>query len=353
MHQPSLKQMPRHRARRKALLIPVLFPFLLACSVLRATTPTPTPTLTLTPAVSPSPTTASASSYELGNQNNPLILALPPSSSPASNDVINAGKTLVGLLQQGTGYTIVSVIPPSEADLVAGFGKGNAHIGVLSPFAYLLASDSGTVEAAFARQQGKQIVYGAQFIAHDNIGFKPYFDEVQGANTADADVALGQFREKKPCWTDDRSPSGYVVPLGYLNQAHLQTRPPAFLAGHVAVVRAIDAGGICDFGATYVDARTYPGLQDQYPNLLREVDVIWRIPPIIPYESLVFASGMDEGMRRSLTRAFVDLETTPNGKSAMQILYGFDAMQVVQDSQYDPFRRIVKASGLDLNELIK
>ncbi|HEX8990450.1 MAG TPA: PhnD/SsuA/transferrin family substrate-binding protein [Anaerolineales bacterium] len=314
---------------------------------------TPTPSPVPSPAAAASPTAASVSFYQLGSPNNPLILALPPSSPPTSNDVINAGKTLVGLLRQSTGYTIVSVVPPSEADLVAGFGKGNAHIGVLSPFAYLLASNAGTVQAAFARQQGTQIFYGAQFVAHDNVGFTSYFDEVQGANTAQADVALGQFRDKKPCWTDNLSPSGYVVPLGYLNQARVQTRPPAFLAGHVAVVRAIDMTGICDFGATYVDARMYPGLQDQYPDLLRQVDVIWRIPPIIPYESLVFVSGMDEGMRRSLTRAFVDLETTPSGKSAMQLLYGFDAMQVVQDSQYDPFRKIVKASGLDLNTLIK
>ena len=161
------------------------------------------------------------------------------------------------------------------------------------------------------------------------------------------------WQEKKPCWTDERSPSGYVVPLGYLKLNNIQMRDPAFLAGHVAVVRAIAVGGICDFGATYVDARAYPGLQDQYPDLLKKVNVIWRIPPIIPYETLVFVRGMDDGMRRVLIRAFVDLMGTDDGKSVMQTLYGIDAMQIVQDSQYDQFRKIVKASELDLSELIK
>ena len=117
--------------------------------------------------------------------------------------------------------------------------------------------------------------------------------------------------------------------------------------------RAIDVGGICDFGATYIDARNYPGLQDQYPDIFAKVQVIWRIPAIIPYETLVFMHGMNEDMRRNLVRAFVDLMGTAQGQSAMQTLYGFQSMQIVQDGQYDPFRKIVKASGIDLVDLIK
>jgi len=37
----------------------------------------------------------------------------------------------------------------------------------------------------------------------------------------------------------------------------------------------------------------------------------------------------------------------------MQTLYGFDAMQVVQDSQFRDFRKEVIASGLDLTSLVK
>ena len=62
---------------------------------------------------------------------------------------------------------------------------------------------------------------------------------------------------------------------------------------------------------------------------------------------------MDEDQRRSLIRAFVDIMSTADGKSAMQTLYGFDAMQVVQDSQFRDFRKEVIASGLDLTSLVK
>ncbi len=336
--------------RRKSLLIVLVFAWTAACTLpLVQLQPPATPS----PAVTPPPfATAPLPVSELGSAKNPIILALPPSAR-MTTEVQGAGEALVGMLESSTGYTIVPVLPPSETDLVNGFGNGNAHIGVLSPYGYLIASEAGFVEAVFAREHNKEIFYGAQFVANVDAGFQTYFDPVNGGNTADYTSALVQFQDKKPCWTDTRSPSGHVVPLGYMNLANIQTREPAFLAGHVAVVRALDIGGICDFGATYVDARAYPGLQDQYPDLMKKVLVIWRIPPIIPYETLVFVRGMDEGMRRALIRAFVDLEATPDGLSAMQTLYGFDAMQVVQDSQYDEFRKIVKASGMDLSELIK
>jgi phosphonate transport system substrate-binding protein len=328
-------------------LLPLVLLGLLACSLPVVGDREPTPTVA--PTFAP---TASLPAAPLGTVQNPLILALGPSAQPRQT-VLDAGKTLTALLEKATGYKFVSVIPPDETELVRAFGMKNANIGVLSPAGYLLASGQGYVEAAFAREQAGKILYGAQLIARSGAGFTSYFDPIKGENSADAPVALAQFNDKKPCWTDERSPSGYVVPLGFLTGAGVQTRPPAFLASHPAVVRAVYAGGICDFGATYIDARAYPGLQDEYPDVLKKVIVVWQIPPIIPYDSLVFMHGMDEDQRRSLIRAFVDIMANPDGKTAIQTLYGFDAMQVVQDSQYEDFRKAVKASGLDLSTLLK
>ncbi len=320
---------------------------LLACGLIPAPRPAPAPTATLS--LLP---TASAPNLPLGTDQNPLILALAPSAQPAQ-DAIRAADVLRAHLEKSTGYKIVTALPPDESGLVRAFGVGNAHIGVLSPFAYLLARDQGSVEAAFARQRNGKIFYGAQFIARKDAGFIAYFDPLKDENRAEAPAALSQFRDKKPCWADEFSPSGYVVPSGYLAEAHVPTRAPAFVSGHPTVVRAVYAQGICDFGATYVDARQYPGLEDEFPDVMKIVMVVWRTPPIIPYETLVYAHGMTEDMRRALTRAFVDEMSTPDGKSAMQTLYGIDAMEVVQDAQYDEFRRIVRASGLGLNNLLR
>jgi len=328
-------------------LLPLLLLGLLACGLLPTPQPAPTPTAaaTLVP-------TASVPDAALGSAKSPLILALAPSARPTTN-VISAGTVLKSQLEKSTGYKIIVVAPPSESELVNAFADGNAHIGVLSPFGYLMANNAGKADAAFARQRDGDIFYGAQFIVQSEAGFTSYFNSVKNENTVDASVALAQFNDKKPCWADELSPSGYVVPLGLLGEADVKMREPAFVSGHPTVVRAVYAQGICDFGATYVDARTYPGLEDEFPDVLKKVIVVWRIPPIIPYETLVFAHGMTIDTRRALERAFVDTMSTPGGKSAMQVLYGFDAMQIVQDGQYDEFRKAVKASELNLGDLVK
>ncbi len=308
-------------------------------------TPTAAAAFTLTAAV-PSP------DIPLGSAKNPLILALTPSTHP-TQDVINAGKVLTSALENSTGYSFVSVIPPNETELVRAFGNGSAHIGVLTPFGYLLASSQDYVTAAFARQQNGNTFYGAQFIVRSDAGFTSYYDPVKAQNTADVTAALAQFDGKKPCWADEFSPSGYVVPLGFLGEAGVKTLEPAFVAGQPTVVRAVYAGGICDFGATYIDARAYPGLEDSFPDVNQKVMIVWQTPSIIPYEVLVYAHGMTVDMSRVLTRAFVDLMSTPDGSSAMQTLYGFNAMDVIRDGQYDEFRKAVKASGLDLNMLVR
>ena len=335
-------------------LLPLVLLGLLACTlpigVGQISTATVMPTLV--PTAAPELNSSGLPEAKLGTEKNPLILALPPSAQPAPS-ALAAGKTLIALLEKSTGFKFVSVIPQDETELVKAFGVRNAHIGVLSPVGYLLASSQGYAEAAFARQQSGSIFYGAQFIARSDAGFISYYDPIKDENSVGATVALAQFNDKKPCWTDEYSPSGYIVPLGFLNDAGVQVLAPAFVSGHPTVVRAVYAGGICDFGVTYIDARTYPGLEDQYPDVMKKVVVVWRIPPIIPYETLAFVHGMDEDQRRSLIRAFVDIMTTTDGKSAMQTIYGFDAMQVVQDSQYGDFRKAVKASGLDLTNLVK
>lgn len=318
-----------------------------ACSLMAAPPPTAVPTPS--PATAP---TASFSDLPPGSEKNPLILALAPSARP-EQEVIESGKFLAAQIEVATGYKVVAVVPASEADLVQDFAINNADIGVLSPFGYLLASANGEVKAGLASARSEQAFYGAQFLAASDSGFALDFDPLKNENTAEAREALAQFANKKPCWTDETSPSGYVVPAGFLAAEAVTTKAPAFLAGHPTVIRALYAGGICDFGATYVDARDFPGLEDEYPDLMKKVVVVWRIPPIIPYDSVVFATDLPLEMRRVLLRVFVDILSTSDGKAALRKVYGIEALQVVEDSQYEEFRKYVKASGLDLQGLIR
>lgn len=324
---------------------------ILGCSLpaqLTSGTPTPMPAPTQTPTPMPTPLPTS----EPGTKTNPLILALAPSPRPL-DEVIAAGQVITAFIEKQTGFTIVSVTNTSESELVDALDRGNADIASLSPFGYVLARENNSVEAVMASVRDGEIFYGAQFITNRESNFSPYFDIARNENTAEAAEALKQFEGKKPCWSDNASPSAYVLPLGLLNQAQVGTRSGAFIEGQPSVVRAVYAANICDFGATFIDARTSPVLEANYPDVMDKVRVIWRSPKIIPYENISISKRLSFEMRRAIQRAFVDLMLTPEGKAAMQTVYGLDELQIVEDSAYDDFVLYVQASGLDLQDLLQ
>ena len=305
-------------------------------------TPLQLPTLTQTPLATPEP----------GTEKNPLILALGISPHP-SDELIAAGEVIAAYIESRTGYRLVTTVPSSENALVEALDKGNAHIASLSPFAYLLARENDSVTVIFASTHEGQMFYGAQFIANRESGFISYYDAERDENTAEAAAALQQFQDKKPCWSDTASPSAYVVPLGVLNQAQVQVSSAAFLEGQLNVVRAVYAADICDFGATFIDARQSPALEANYPDVMDRVRVIWRVPKVIPYENISLSNSLPLEMRRVIQRAFTDLMLTPEGKSAMQTVYGLDELLIAEDVMYDDFALYIKVSGLDLSTLIK
>ncbi|HLO28530.1 MAG TPA: PhnD/SsuA/transferrin family substrate-binding protein [Anaerolineales bacterium] len=313
---------------------------------------TATPTVTpadLTPtdtALPPFPT------VELGLAENPLILALPPSANKPEQ--IEAAKVIASQFTERTGYTVVTAIPDSYTALVDALQKGNAHIVLLDPYSYALAYQRGLVHASYAVLKDGEEKYGAQFLAARKSGFKPYFDERLHRNiTEDAGSALAQFASKKPCWSDETSPSGYVVPLGYLNANQIVTKPAAFVEGHPTVVRSLYVSGICDFGATYIDARKFPSLEDEFPDLIEQVIVVWRIPPIIPYDVLAFSTDMPQGMRDLFASLVPAIMQTDTGKAAFKTVYGIEELQAANDGDYEEFLTYVKESGVDLSTLVK
>lgn len=337
-------------SRMKKLLL-TLCMATLACSFpvqLTLGTPTSVPSPTETSTLVPTPLTPP----EPGTDENPLILALGPTSR-ANEEVVAAGEVIAAFIESRTGYSVVTVVPSSEFNLVDAFSKGNAHIASLSPFAYLLARENDSVTAMLASMREGQLFYGAQFIANRDGGFVSYYDAARNENTVDAVEALKQFEDQKPCWSDAASPSGYVVPLGLLNQAQVQIRDGAFIEGQPSVVRAVYADDICDFGATFIDARESPVLEADYADVMDQVIVIWRIQNIIPYENISLANSLPVEMRRVIQRAFIDLMLTVEGKAAIQTVYGIDDLQVVEDVMYAEFASYVKESGLDLAGLIE
>ncbi len=333
----------------RLILVVVLF-ITFGCSLPRPRVVAPSPT--------PSPVTATETSTvdlpraELGQPDNPLILALPPSAG--TQEQIDAANLIASQLEERTGYSVVTVIPDSGTALVEAFQKGNAHIALLDPYEYVMAYQQQTVKAAFAVLKDGKSQYGAQFLAQGNVGFTPFFNPLNETNTInDPSVALTQFNDKKPCWSDQRSASGYVVPLGYLRSVGVVAKPAAFVEGHPTVVRSLYASGICEFGATYIDARKFPSLEDQFPDLMEQVIVVWQIPEIIPHDVFVLSAGMPQPMRDLFAGTIPVILQIEDGKAAFKTAYDIDEMQPANDGFYSEFRKYVDESGVDLLSLIE
>jgi len=294
----------------------------------------------------PTPTSAAPGTIE-----NPLVVALPPGSGSDAARV-EAGKAFAEQLSEVTGYTFVVVAPDSYAKLVQALGDGNAHVAVLSAYAYVLAYNEGYANAAFARVEAGEKAYGAQFIARKDAGMKSYFNAYMAENTADAATALSQFSDKKPCWPDEVSLSGYSVPAGILAHNEIPLRTAAILQGQPTVVRAVYVGGICDFGATYIDARGFPAVLDEYPDVIDEVVVIWRIPPIIPYEVLTIAHNLSPQIVQAISDALFRISGMQAGRQVLGQAYGIEEWERITDAFYEEFRLYINASNVDLESLL-
>lgn len=338
-------------------IMSVLFFLVIATSMLAAcTTPTATPTVApAEPTTAPAeptaaPTVAPTAAAPLGTADNPIIMAQAPSAT--TQELISGGEAVAAKLSELTGYTIKVVVPNSYAALVEAMGSGNAQIGWLPTFAYMLAKEKGYANVALAVIRSGSDHYGAQYIANVASGFTAYFDPATNKNTADAATALKQFDGKKPCWTDPLSVSGYIIPLGFLNNLGIKTLPGAFVQGHPTVVTAVYAGGICDFGATYIDARTNKALAEAHPDVLDKVVVIWRTDPIIPNDNVSIASSVPADVKDKLVNALVELASTDDGRTLLKS-GGFDVegLKPVDDTFYDQFRVYLQASGIDVTTL--
>jgi len=338
---------------RLFLVLTLLVAAAMILSACGQATPTEPPAPTEAPP--PAPTAVPPTEVPLGSPEKPIIMALAPSAT--TQELVAGGDAIAAKLSELTGYTITTTIPTSYAALVEAMGSGNAHIGWLPPLAYVLASQKGYADVVYVAIRSGSDYYGAQFLAHVDSGLTSYFDPAAnsgaGANTADAATALGQFDGKKPCWTDPLSASGYVIPSGIVASAGAKVKAAAFVIGHPTVVRALYSTGICDFGATYIDARTSSSLKD-LADVNEKVVVIWRTDPIIPNDNVSVAMDLPEDVRAKIVEALGALAASEEGITLLKNGgYDISGLSARDDTFYDQFRVYLEASGIDVTTLVK
>jgi phosphonate transport system substrate-binding protein len=294
-------------------------------------------------------TTTTEAMVEYGTPDNPIVVAFEPSGT--SQEITAGGQELLDLLSQETGLTFKGVVPTSYAALTEAMGSGNAQIGWMATFAYILAHQKGYADVALITNRFGSDHYGSQFLANADSGFTPAPD--QPGTEAELDTLL-QFKGKVACFADPESTSGYVIPLIFLKKAGLTDADipdPVFTGGHTQTVQALYDGGICDYGPTYVDARS--NIADDHPDVTDKVVVIYQTEAIIPNDNMSYAPDLPQDLRDQITAAMVKIADTEDGKTALNDLYQIGGVVPVDDTAYDVFRSYLEASGIDLSQYVK
>ena len=312
-----------------------------------ATEPPPTEKPTeVPPTAIPEPTPV-----PLGSPDKPLIMAIAPSAT--TDELIASGDIIAKLLSDETGLTIKAVVPTNYKAMIEAMCSGNAQVGWLPPFAYLIAHETKAKDAAGNEVSCADVAFITLRNALDHYATQ-YIARAADGYTAGTDVsALKQFEGKKPCWTDPFSASGYVIPASLLAAEGVKTRTAAFVQGHPTVVRAVYAGGICDFGATFVDARTNTAIQTDLPDVNEKVIVVFQTENIIPNDTVGYAYDVPADLREQLSAAMDKISKTEEGAAAMRKLYSIDGLQATDDTFFDEFRVLLAASGIDVASLVR
>jgi phosphonate transport system substrate-binding protein len=335
------------------MLFAVLAVVVLAVSACAPATPAPTQAPVVQPTSVPPtavpPTATEPPTPSMGTADNPIIVAFEPSAT--SQEITAGGQELLDLLSKETGLTFKGVIPTSYAALTEAMGSGNAQIGWMATFAYIIAHQKGYADVALITNRFGSDHYGSQFIANVDAGFTPAADTP--ATEAELDTLL-QFKGKKACFADEQSTSGHVIPLIFLKKAGLTDADipdPVYAGGHTQVVQALYDGGICDYGTTFVDARS--SIAKDHPDVNDKVVVIYQTEALIPNDNMSFAPDMPQDLRDQITAAMLKLADTEDGKKALNDLYQIGGLVQVDDTAYDAFRSYLEASGIDLSQYVK
>jgi phosphonate transport system substrate-binding protein len=272
---------------------------------------------------------------ELGTEENPIVWSFVPSGE--TERVAGGAQDVADLLHDETGLYFSTNVATEYAGVIEAMCSDppEAHMASLATFAYVLANERGCAEAALVAVRYGSPVYNGQIIVRADSGIESI-----------ADLAGKTF-----CRPDPLSTSGWIIPNLTLRAAGIV--PESDLAeivdagSHDAVVAAVYDGN-CDAGATFVDARS--AIEEDHPDVM-DVLVVLEVTTDIPNDGVQFIPDFPADMRDQIVDGLLAIAETEAGQEALDTAYAWTALEKHDDSFYDPFRQVLQASGLSIEEL--
>lgn len=273
----------------------------------------------------------------LGSEENPIIWSFVPSGE--MERVSSGAQAVADMLHDETGYFFKTNVATEYAGVIEAMSSTppGAHMASLATFAYVMAAERGVAEAELVSVRYGSPTYNGQIMVRADSGISSV-----------ADLNGKSFGRPDPLST-----SGWIIPMLTMRAAGVD--PETGLKGvvdagsHDGVVAAVYNGDV-DAGASYVDARTR--IEADYPDVMEEVVVI-ALTENIPNDGVQFIPSMDSEMKNKIVDALLKIASTEEGKEALNTAYQWNELSRHDDTFYDPFRQVLQAAGLSIEELNK
>lgn len=78
---------------------------------------------------------------------------------------------------------------------------------------------------------------------------------------------------------------------------------------------------------------------------------VFHVTVDIPNDGVQLIPGMDEEMRSQIVDGLVAISKTEEGQNALDTAYGWSALEEHGNEFYEPFRRVLQASGVSIKDL--
>ncbi len=254
--------------------------------------------------------------YGLGKSGNPLIWVLVPSQD--AEGTLAGAELIAAAFEEQAGLIVNSIVTTDYTGAVEAMCSGEAHMGALNTFNYLLANARDCAEVGVTSVRFGSTFYSGQIITQAGSGIESV-----------ADLAGKTF-----CRPDPTSTSGWVIPSIAMQAEGID--PEADLAE------------IIDAGSTFVDARG--NVEEEFADVMDVVVVIAESAPI-PNDNISFEPGVSQEVRDALIGILLDLASTEEGLETLNSVYSWSGMEIVEDSFYDGFRQQLEAAGVDIEDL--
>ncbi len=290
------------------------------------------PTATPVPATPTPEPTATPEGPPPGTEENPLVIAAVDVSG------FNFHQVVSGLVAEETGLTIESPAFPSDAELVQSLASGEMPDVIISfPSGYLVAHEKyGYEVAVMGTQLGGQLTYTAEIIAGADTGIASLAD-VAGRSICwgNPDFLAGYKVQRLMLWAEGIDPD---TDMGQATQMMTQDQ----------VATAV-YNGDCEVGAVAEGAISR--LERQHPDAATRVLVVAESPPI-PSLGLSFAPDLPDDVRAAVIDWYRAVLARDDGAQALQMGYGWESVDDVDDSLFDPLRDLIKAAKKGMDSLL-